>query len=123
MRAQRAIDYLSGPVAAVGAALVVHGTVAGIHATYRAGLALLLVGLVGLVDTHQRRNTERLMAHQARLAELSVAERWRYAEMGWKAAKLDSLDDETQQSAGDAQVYNLPGARAASEERSKGSAS
>ena len=123
MRAQWAIDALSGLSAAVGAALVTHGIVADGTATYRAGIALLLIGLVGLVDTHQRRNTERLMAHQASVAELSVAERWRYAEMGWKAAKLDGLDDETQQSAGDAQVYNLPGARAASEERSKGSAS
>ena len=123
MRAQWAIDVLSGLAAAVGAALVTHGIVADGQVTYRAGIALLIAGLVGLADTHQRRNTERLMAHQARLAELSIAERWRYAEMGWKAAKLDSLDDEAQESAGDAQVVHLPGARAASEARRNGSAS
>ncbi|MEV5911115.1 hypothetical protein AB0M00_19705 [Streptomyces chartreusis] len=121
MRAQRAVDVLSGPVAAVGAALVLHG-LPDDGVGYRAGIALLVIGIAGLINRQQRRHTARLMAHQAEVAALSVAERWRYAEMGWKAAKFDSLDEETQQRAGDAQVYNLPGARAASEARRDGSA-
>jgi uncharacterized membrane protein YraQ (UPF0718 family) len=122
MRAQQAVDYLSGPIAAVGAVLVTYGILADGTPEYRTGIALLVAGLLGLVDSQQRRNTARLIAHQAELARLTRAERWRYAEMGWKAAKLDSLDEETHQDAGDAQVIHLSGARAASEAQRNGSA-
>ncbi|MCT9139029.1 hypothetical protein [Streptomyces violarus] len=123
MRAQRVIDYLSAPVTAVGVVLVVHGVLADGTTEYRAGLALLLVGLAGIVDTRNRRATERLIAHQAEVARLATAERWHYAEMGWKAAKFDSLDEQTEQHAGDGQVVYLPDARAASEAQRNGSVS
>lgn len=121
MRAQWAIGILSGTATAVGAVLISFGITTREATPYRAGMALLIVGVAGLLLVHQRRTAARLMAHQACMARLSQAERDRYARMGWRAAMFDSQNHPT--GAGLGQVVQLPGARAASTARTNGSAS
>ncbi|MFJ6590232.1 hypothetical protein ACIQPP_05310 [Streptomyces violaceusniger] len=111
-------------ITVVGAALVTHAILVDHVGTWRAGLATLIVGVGGLVDARNRCYTEALIAHQAEVAKLTVRERWRYAEMGWKAARLDALEGEAgTPEEGDAQILKLPRARSASEARKNGSAS
>lgn len=123
MRGQRAAIVLASASVVVGAAFALHGTATDRATTFRTGLVALLVGLVGVADARQRLNVQRLMEHQTRTATLAMQERQRYAELGWKAAKIDALSEETPEFAGDAQVVNLPVARSASSARKKGSAS
>lgn len=127
MRRERASNVLSmvGTVSAiVGIVFAVHGTITDRATTYRTGLVALVVGLAVTIDARGRRNTQRLMEHQTRTAALTMRERQQYAEMGWKAAKLDALNDEyTPEIAGGAQIVDLPSARSSSEARRKGSAS
>ncbi|BDH04852.1 hypothetical protein [Streptomyces seoulensis] len=122
MRAQWAIGILSSAAAAVGAALISYGIATREATPYRAGMALLIIGMAGLLLVHQRRTAARVMAHQARMARLSQAERDRYTRMGWRAAMFDS-HNQTGTGAGAGQVVQLPGTRATSAARTKGSAS
>lgn len=123
MRVQRAAIVLASVSVVVGIAFAVHGTATDRATTYRTGIVALLVGFVGMVEVRQRLHVQRLMEHQTRTATLATQERQRYAELGWKAAKIDALNEETPKFAGDAQVVNLPVARSASGAREKGSAS
>jgi hypothetical protein len=126
MRREQASNVLArvGMVSAiVGIVFAVHGTITERATTYRTGTIALLVGLGVAVDARSRLNTQRLMEHQSRTAALTMRERQQYAEMGYKAARLDALSEDAPPIAGDAQIVNLPFARSSSDARKKGSAS
>ncbi|WP_406337325.1 hypothetical protein [Streptomyces sp. NBC_00649] len=123
MRAHQVTGAAGLSFSVVGAGLIAHSAAADNVATWRTGLAALIIGLIALIDARSTRNRERLLAHQVKVAELTVRERWRYAEMGWKAARLDALEGKTEEpDAADAQVYALPAACPRPEARSGGSA-
>lgn len=122
MRGQRAALAGFAAGAIVGIVLAIHGTVTDRAATYRPGLVVLLVGVAGVLDARSRLNTQRLVEHQARLTEVSMQDRQRYAEMGWKAAKLDAMNGESTENADGAQILNLPPSRSSHDLRRNGSA-
>ena len=124
VRARQTASVAAAMITAVGAALITHATIADNVETWRTGLATLVIGVAGVLVDRSCRNTRKLLAHQAEVARLSVAERWRYAEMGRKAARLDAIEGEEEPpEAGDAQVVNLHGACPSSVMRKNGSAS
>lgn len=122
MRGQRAalVGFAAGAV--VGIVLAIHGTIMDRATTYRTGLVALLVGAAGVLDVRSRLNTQRLVEHQARLTEVSMQDRQRYAEMGWKAAKLDAMNGEFAENVDGAQILNLPSSRSSHDMRRNGSA-
>lgn len=123
MRGQRAalVGFAAGAV--VGIVLTIHGTVMDRATTYRTGLVALLVGAAGVLDVRSRLNTQRLVEHQARLTEVAMQDRQRYAEMGWKAAKLDAMNNgEFSENVDGAQILNLPSSRSSHDMRRNGSA-
>jgi hypothetical protein len=104
---------VAGSVAAVGAALITYAALDDHTASYRIGLVLLLVGLTGVVVVSNRRDTERLMTHQTRIASLSKRQAQQYTEMGWRAAKIDTVtaSGTAEASEGRADVLPMPGPR------------
>ncbi|MEV8394778.1 MULTISPECIES: hypothetical protein [unclassified Streptomyces] len=108
-------------IAVVGTALVTYGTVVDHLAMYRAGLASLLVGLIALADARNAHAERRLIMHQEAVARLTARERQQYAEMGWKAARLDALEGNTGADE-NADIVRFPGTRTHSEMRKDGSA-
>ncbi|MGW2742323.1 hypothetical protein [Streptomyces sp. NPDC001450] len=85
-------------------------------------MVTLLASAAVAVLVTSRVNAKEIMAHQARVARLSAQERQAYAEMGWKAARLDALTEETPAVAGEAEIVNLPHARHTPNMRRNGSA-
>ncbi|MFD5838176.1 hypothetical protein ACFWHV_32205 [Streptomyces collinus] len=122
MRDQRRVNVLAKAFAVVGIALALHGTFTDRAATFRAGM-LTLVASSGLwIHTTGRINTQRIIEHQDRAARLTAQERQEYAQMGWKAARLDAMTGEGRRMAGDAEVFELPHARHTPRARRDGSA-
>lgn len=81
---------MAGLTAAVGAALVTVSAITHHTTEFRVGLVLLLCGLAGYLAARASADTARLIAHQAKVARLTVQERQMYTEIGWKAAQLDN---------------------------------
>ncbi|MCX4705698.1 DUF2964 family protein [Streptomyces sp. NBC_01373] len=122
MRGQRAALFGFTASAVVGIVLAIHGSITDRAATYRPGLIALVVGAAGVLDARSRLNTQALVAHQARLTNLSMQDRQRYAEMGWKAAQFDASNGGTVEQMGGAQIFDLPSARSSHDVRRNGSA-
>ncbi|MEU2739876.1 DUF2964 family protein [Streptomyces sp. NPDC007095] len=120
---QQRVIVLAKACAVVGIAFALHGTIADRDATFRVGMITLIVSVAAAFQLTLRINTQALMAHQTHVARLTVQERQAYAEMGYKAARLDALNEIAPEATGDAQIVNLPFARSSSETRKKGSAS
>lgn len=112
MWAQRAAAVLAIATTTVGVVLVAHGTLYETATLYRVGLAVLVIGLAWVLDRRSHRNMQRLMDHQARVARLAVHERQQYAEMGWRAARLEISGNKPVET-GDAKIVDLPAARSA----------
>jgi hypothetical protein len=117
-------------ITVVGTVSTVYGTMLDHTATYRAGLALLLLAATLYLDLRQewrhRRDVALVMRHQTAVARLAMGERQRYTELGWRAAKLDSqvaeAEGEPMGMDGDGQVVRLPVARHVPTMRKNGSA-
>jgi hypothetical protein len=105
--------------ASIGLATALHGTVADSSTSYRLGMILLLVGLAGIVEARVRINTYTLIEHQIDVARLSAQERQRFAEMGWRAAVLNAVPEQSNTAGG--KVVDLP-TRRTPEMRKGGSA-
>ncbi|MFF7171142.1 hypothetical protein [Streptomyces pseudovenezuelae] len=82
----------------------------------------IVVSAAASLHLTSRQNAQRVMAHQEQVARSAAQERQRYAEMGYKAARLDALSNETPLMAGDADIVNLPHARLSHQMRRNGSA-
>lgn len=111
MQDQRRVIVLARVCVIVGITLALHGTLADCVFTFRTGMLIILVSAAVYLQMTSRANAREVMAHQARLARLSLQERQQYTEMGWKAARLDALTDDAPRAAGDADVVRLPRAR------------
>lgn len=105
-------------IAVSGAALVIASAMTDHTGQFRVGLVLLLCGLAGYVCARGSRDTDRLIAHQAQVARLTVQERQLYTELGWKAALIDTDEDRTTQG----EVVPLPTQRPVIQVRQGGSA-
>ncbi|MFE9810654.1 hypothetical protein [Streptomyces sp. NPDC005548] len=82
----------------------------------------LLASSAVAVELSGRANLQTLMCHQEHVAHVSKVEKQRYAEMGWKAARLDAANDFPPEMVGDADIVNLPRARHFHSVRRDGSA-
>lgn len=121
MRDKRRVIVLAKACAIVGIALALHGMITDRQLVYRGGMLALLASAAVAILVTSRVNTQEIMAHQARVARLTVRERQAYAEMGWKASRLDALTKETPEGEG-AEILDLPGARHPADMRRNGSA-
>lgn len=90
MRGQTATGITLGGIVAAGAALITHGAVTGADATYKAGVGVLVTALACLVMHRSHCNTNRLIAHQTRLAVMTEKERQEWAAYGYRAGELDA---------------------------------
>lgn len=122
MRDERRVIVLAKACAVVGIVCALHGTVTDRAAIYRIGMITMVASAAASLHFTARHNTQKIMAHQAHAARLPVQERQAYAEMGYKAARLDALSNEIPETAGDAEVFNLPRARHSHSMRRDGSA-
>ncbi|MFF1483078.1 hypothetical protein ACIGZH_01955 [Streptomyces sp. NPDC058319] len=92
----------------VGITLALYGTIADRTPAFRVGVLTLLVSSAVALHLTSRANAAAVMAHQTQVARLTVQERQQYAEMGWKAARLDALTGQAPEIEGGAEVVILP---------------
>lgn len=85
-------------------------------------MIVMVVSAAVSLHLTSRHSTQQIMAHQAQVSRLSVQERQAYAQMGYKAARLDALTNDMPETAGDAEVVTLPHARHSHQMRRDGSA-
>lgn len=128
MRGARAVTGLTAAGTVVGIVFAIHGTITNSATSFRTGAVVVIIGLAGLLDARARHRadeaTAAVVAHQASAARLTAQQKQWYAELGWKAAKIDSVnrEDALKGNADGAQVFDLPAARASQEIRRDGSA-
>jgi hypothetical protein len=122
MRDQRRVIVLAKAFAVVGIVFALHGTVTDRAATYRIGMITMVAAAAASLHLTSRHTAQEIMAQQVHVARLTVQERQAYAEMGYKAARLDALSNEIPERAGDAEIVSLPHARDAHQMRRDGSA-
>ena len=122
MRDQRRVIVLAKACAVVGIALAAYGIIADRTDAFRTGVLILLVSTGASVQLTQRENLQQTLAHQARVARLTVQERQQYTEYGWRAAQIDALTEDTPEIAGGAEVVGLPHPRHTPQMRRNGSA-
>lgn len=121
MRDRRRVIVLAKACVIVGIAFALHGTFTDRDSTYRLGVIVLVTSAAVSLQLTSRHNAQKVIAHQAEAARLTVAERQAYSQMGYKAALLDALNNEAP-TAGDAEIVNLPHARRSHQMRRDGSA-
>jgi hypothetical protein len=119
---QRRVIVLAKACAVVGIALAAYGTSTDRAGAFRSGVVILIAAASVHLHVSSRMDTQTLMAHQVRMARLTMQERQRYAEMGYKAAQIEALADDAPETAEDAQVVRLPLSRKATPIRRDGSA-
>ncbi|MGW0012575.1 hypothetical protein ACWDVX_22870 [Streptomyces tendae] len=122
MRDQRRVIVLAKACVVVGIALAAYGIIADRTDTFRTGVLVLLVSGFVSVQLTQRAHLQQTLAHQSRVARLTVQERQECAEYGWRAAQIDALTEDTPEIAGDAEVVGLPHPRHTPQMRRNGSA-
>lgn len=122
MRDQLRVIVLAKGCVIVGIAFAVHGVLADSASTFRTGILITLLSALAHLHMTSRANAREVMAHQARLARMSMQERQQYAEYGWNAARLDALTEDAAPAAGDADIVHLPRARTNPQMRRDGSA-
>lgn len=122
MQDQRRVIILAKACAVVGTALAAYGIIADRTDAFRAGVLILLVSSAASIQLTQRENLQQAMAHQSRVARLTVRERQRWTEYGWRAAQIDALTEDAPETTCDAEILNLPHHRHAPQMRRNGSA-
>lgn len=122
MRDQRRVIVLAKACAVVGIALAAYGIIADRTDTFRTGVLILLTSSAASLHLTSRVAQQELMAHQARMARLTVQERQQWTEYGWRARQIDALSEGTPTIGGDADVIGLPHPRSTPQMRRNGSA-
>jgi hypothetical protein len=119
---ERRVIVLAKACAVVGTALAAYGTITDHAAMFRIGFLVLIVSASVHLHVTSRLNMQAVMAHQVSMARLTIQDRQRYSEMGYKAAQYDALVDDTPEIEGGAEVVELPHARLTPQARRNGSA-
>ncbi len=122
MRGRQSVIVLAKACAIVGVALALYGTIMDHTPTFRAGILTALLASGTAIELGSRAHLELLMTHQEAAARLTMQERQRYTEIGYRAGRLDALTREAHEPAGNAQILKLPNAHLLHQMRRDGSA-